>query len=85
MIAPMSETNPKDMEQANNPLHGVKLVDILHVLVERYGWRELGEHIPINCFTNNPTMNSSLKFLRRTPWAREKVERFYLKVIQDKS
>ena len=65
-------------EQPNNPLHGIKLADILTYLVEKYGWAELGEQIKINCFVSNPTMNSSLKFLRRTPWARTKVESFYL-------
>lgn len=65
-------------EQPNNPLHGIKLADILTYLVEKYGWVELGEQIKINCFVSNPTMNSSLKFLRRTPWARTKVESFYL-------
>ena len=68
-------------EQINNPLHGVKLVQILDYLVEEYGWEELGDRIDINCFTNNPTIKSSLKFLRRTPWAREKVERLYLASI----
>jgi uncharacterized protein (DUF2132 family) len=65
-------------EQRNNPLHGIKLADILTYLEDKYGWAELGEQIKINCFVNNPTMNSSLKFLRRTPWARNKVESFYL-------
>jgi uncharacterized protein (DUF2132 family) len=65
-------------EQPNNPLHGIKLADILTYLVEKYGWIELGEQIKINCFVSNPSMNSSLKFLRRTPWARTKVESFYL-------
>jgi len=65
-------------EQANNPLHGVKLKDILEALVEAYGWEGLGEKINIGCFTNNPSIKSSLKFLRRTPWARDKVEALYL-------
>jgi|TARA_R110000737_G_scaffold353499_1_gene406223 uncharacterized protein (DUF2132 family) len=65
-------------EQLNNPLHGVKLADILSYLVEKYGWEELGEQVKINCFVSNPSVNSSLKFLRRTPWARNKVESFYL-------
>ena len=65
--------------QPNNPLHGLKLIDILEELVERYGWEELGERIKINCFNSNPSIKSSLKFLRRTPWAREKVEQLYLK------
>ena len=65
-------------EQPNNPLHGVKLADIVEHLVETYGWEELGLKININCFNNDPSVKSSLKFLRKTPWAREKVERLYL-------
>ncbi|MDT0686240.1 VF530 family protein [Autumnicola psychrophila] len=70
-----------DQQQKNNPLHGVKLVDILNVLVEKYGWDELGRRINIRCFTHDPSIKSSLKFLRKTPWAREKVEQLYLKSI----
>ncbi|WP_289041683.1 VF530 family protein [uncultured Zobellia sp.] len=65
--------------QPNNPLHGVKLVDILEQLTEKYTWEELAYRININCFKSNPTIKSSLKFLRRTPWARTKVEQLYLK------
>ena len=65
-------------EQPNNPLHGVKLKDILTFLIDHYGWQELGQLVKINCFNNNPTLNSSLKFLRKTPWARDEVERLYL-------
>lgn len=65
--------------QPNNPLHGVKLVDILEHLVDKYGFEDLGERITIRCFTDNPSIKSSLKFLRRTPWARAKVEQLYLK------
>ncbi len=61
-----------------DPLHGVTLKMMLTWLVERYGWEELGREITINCFTSDPSIASSLKFLRRTPWAREKVERLYL-------
>lgn len=68
-------------EQPNNPLHGVKLAEILDFLVDKYGWDELGEEININCFQNNPTIKSSLKFLRTTPWARQKVEQLYLDSI----
>lgn len=71
-----------DHEQKNNPLHGVKLVDIMEYLVENVGWKYLGEEVNINCFTHDPSIKSSLKFLRRTPWAREKVERFYLHVLK---
>jgi uncharacterized protein (DUF2132 family) len=67
------------MTQANNPLHGIKLETIVTDLVERYGWEELGERINIRCFTHDPSIKSSLKFLRKTPWAREKVEYLYLK------
>ena len=65
--------------QPNNPLHGVKLVDILEHLVDKYGFEDLGERITIRCFTDNPSIKSSLKFLRRTPWARAKVEQLYIK------
>ena len=68
-------------KQPNNPLHGVKLAEILDFLVAFYGCEELGRRIKINCFNSNPTVNSSLKFLRQTPWAREKVEQLYLKSI----
>jgi uncharacterized protein (DUF2132 family) len=64
--------------QPNNPLHGITLEKILIHLVDRYGWEELGELIPINCFLNNPSIKSSLTFLRKTPWARKKVEDLYL-------
>lgn len=65
-------------QQPNNPLHGKTLEMILTHLVDRYGWEELGERISINCFINNPSIKSSLTFLRKTPWAREKVEDLYL-------
>lgn len=64
--------------QPKNPLHGLTLETILTRLVERYGWAELGRRINIRCFTHEPSIKSSLKFLRRTPWAREKVEALYL-------
>ena len=68
-------------QQANNPLHGVKLAEILEFLVDEYGWDELGYLIDINCFQSNPSIKSCLKFLRRTDWARTKVEKLYLKSI----
>jgi uncharacterized protein (DUF2132 family) len=68
-----------DNKQPNNPLHGIKLADILEYLVEYYGWDVLGEKIKINSFNSNPSIKSSLTFLRKTPWAREKVEQLYLK------
>ncbi len=65
-------------DQPNNPLHGKTLEHIVETLVAQYGWEKLAEEIPINCFAVNPSVQSSLKFLRRTPWARKKVERLYL-------
>jgi len=64
-------------QQKNNPMHGVTLKMQVEELVEKYGWEELSERIRIDCFSNNPSINSSLKFLRKTPWAREKVEGLY--------
>ncbi|HRK55837.1 MAG TPA: VF530 family protein [Cyclobacteriaceae bacterium] len=64
--------------QPNNPLHGITLENVLHHLVDRYGWEELGSRIAINCFISNPSIKSSLTFLRKTPWARKKVEDLYL-------
>ena len=71
-----------DNSQPNNPLHGIRLIDILEFLVAEYGWEELGNEIRINCFISNPSIKSSLKFLRRTEWARKKVERLYLNTIR---
>lgn len=65
-------------KQHNDPLHGVTLEQIVTSLVEFYGWDELGKCIDINCFNSDPSVKSSLKFLRRTPWARKKVENLYL-------
>lgn len=73
--------NSEIQEQPNNPLHGIKLADMLAFLVEKYGFKELSLQININCFKSNPTLKSSLNFLRKTPWAREKVEHLYLKSI----
>jgi uncharacterized protein (DUF2132 family) len=69
-------------EQPNNPLHGKTLEMILHHLVARYGWEQLGIRIKIKCFNENPSIQSSLKFLRKTPWARKKVEHLYLESIE---
>ncbi len=74
----------KPQEQPNNPLHGVKLATILDVLTTEYSWEELYEMVNINCFKSNPSIKSSLKFLRRTPWARERVEGIYLKSLRIK-
>ena len=68
--------------QLNNPLHGITLEMILNQLVEQYGWVEMGKRIPVRCFTSNPSIKSSLAFLRHTPWARKKVEELYLKSIK---
>ena len=68
-------------EQPNNPLHGKTLEFILNFLVDKYGWAELGERIPVNCFLSDPSIKSSLTFFRKTPWARKKVEDLYLESI----
>jgi uncharacterized protein (DUF2132 family) len=69
-------------EQKNNPLHGKTLEQILRDLLAFYGgWEQLGNNIRINCFHNNPSISSSLKFLRKTPWARKQVEDLYLKIM----
>ncbi len=65
-------------EQANNPLHGITLEKIVTQLAEHYGWEELGTRINIRCFQADPSVKSSLKFLRKTPWARTKVEELYI-------
>ncbi|WP_295802239.1 VF530 family protein [uncultured Microbulbifer sp.] len=65
-------------EQPNNPLHGVKLASIVEQLEQHYGWEGLAERVPVNCFKKDPSVKSSLKFLRKTPWAREKVEALYI-------
>ena len=68
-------------ENPNNPLHGIKLEMIIDKLVEHYGWNELGYRINIRCFNSDPSVKSSLKFLRKTPWAREKVENLYIRTF----
>ncbi len=67
---------------SNDPLHGMTLESILTYLVEYYGWEQMGVSVRINCFTSNPSIQSSLKFLRKTPWARKKVEDLYIRVIK---
>lgn len=74
-----SNQKPAPSSQPNNPLHGIKLADILDFLLEKYGWEELGKRIDIRAFNNNPSIKSSLVFLRKTPWARTKVENLYLR------
>ena len=70
--------------QPNNPLHGVKLEQIVTELVEHYGWEYMGYSIKIRCFNHDPSVKSSLKFLRRTPWARTKVENMYLNMLSQR-
>jgi uncharacterized protein (DUF2132 family) len=77
-----STRNRMTTEQLNNPLHGKTLETILRYLVEHYGWKEMGLRIKIKCFTDDPSISSSLKFLRKTPWARTKVEALYLECIR---
>jgi len=67
-------------KQKNNPLHGISLETIVNRLVDHFGWQLLGKLIQINCFIDNPSIQSSLKFLRKTPWARKKVEDLYLEI-----
>lgn len=72
------------MNQINNPLHGITLEQILTKLVEHYGWEELSLNVNINCFKSEPTVKSSLKFLRKTQWARDKVEQLYVSTFEQK-
>jgi uncharacterized protein (DUF2132 family) len=72
-------------KQANNPLHGITLKRILEELLAHYGWQELARIVRINCFVSNPSINSSLTFLRRTPWARKKVEDLYISTFSNTS
>jgi uncharacterized protein (DUF2132 family) len=73
------------IEQPKNPLHGITLERIVTELEAHYGWEELGHLVNIRCFQENPSVMSSLKFLRRTPWAREKVESLYLFMLRDRA
>ena len=70
-------------QQPENPLHGRTLEEVMVTLVAHYGWAELGGRIKIRCFTNDPSVASSLKFLRRTPWARAKVEELYVMMVRE--
>ncbi len=70
-----------DLSTSKNPLHGITLQKMLEDLIQFYGFDTLGELIKINCFTDNPSLKSSLTFLRKTPWAREKVEQLYLRTL----
>ena len=81
MTTPNSPSAPS---QPRNPLHGLTLEAIVAALVAHYGWDELGRRVPVRCFTSDPSIASSLKFLRKTPWARDKVEGLYLFMQRDK-
>lgn len=76
--------NPNS-SQPNNPLHGITLEQMLKELLEYYGWGKLGEEINIHCFQYDPSIKSSLKFLRKTPWARTKVEKLYIELISSEA
>jgi uncharacterized protein (DUF2132 family) len=80
---PGSTGPPRPPAQPRNPLHGVTLEAIVTALVAHHGWDGLARRIPVRCFTHDPSVGSSLKFLRRTPWAREKVEALYLSMPRD--
>lgn len=79
MTKDAEKSSPDLKPQPNNPLHGITLEMILSRLVAHYGWREMAKMIPVRCFMNNPSIKSSLQFLRKTPWARKKVEELYLR------
>ena len=78
-------SNEMKDKQPNNPLHGITLEQVVTRLEKRYGWEYLARNININCFKSNPSVKSSLKFLRRTPWARVKVEAFFIAAFPDKA
>ena len=80
---PDMDSPPPAPQQRHNPLHGLTLEAIVTALQAHYGWAGLGEQIPIRCFSVDPSVNSSLKFLRKTPWAREKVESLYLFMLRE--
>jgi len=71
------------MDQSPDPLHGITLEKILTILVEHYGWQGLAEYVDVRCFKFDPSIKSSLQFLRRTPWARTKVEQLYIRLISE--
>jgi uncharacterized protein (DUF2132 family) len=82
-LQPEAESVTAPIKQRNNPLHGLTLEAIVTSLVAHFGWAELAERIPVRCFSNDPSITSSLKFLRKTPWAREKVEGLYAFMLRD--
>ncbi len=79
------QDEPSHPEQPRNPLHGVTLEAMVRALEAHYGWDGLGQRIAVRCFTHEPSVNSSLKFLRKTPWARDKVESLYLFMLREKA
>jgi uncharacterized protein (DUF2132 family) len=79
---PDQPETPTSPAQPRNPLHGMTLEAIVTQLADHYGWEDLGQRIPVRCFTHDPSVASSLKFLRKTPWAREKVEGLYLFMLR---
>ena len=78
MSEPLPPKNPPPVSHPRDPLHGITLETIINALVQRHGWGEMGRRIPIRCFMFNPTVKSSLTFLRKTPWARQKVEDWFI-------
>lgn len=82
-VSPAEPAAPTVPGQVRNPLHGVTLEAMVTALAEHYGWAGLGERIPVRCFNVDPSVSSSLRFLRRTPWARDKVEGLYLYMLRD--
>ena len=80
---PLDPPPAQPATQPRNPLHGLTLEAIVTALADFYGWEDLGQRIPLRCFTTDPSVSSSLKFLRKTPWAREKVESLYLFMLRD--
>jgi len=79
----LPQSPPVPVQQARNPLHGITLQAMVTALSCHYGWAGLGERIPVRCFTHEPSVASSLKFLRKTPWARDKVEGLYLYMLPE--
>ena len=82
--APTPPAGAAPAKQARNPLHGITLEAMVVALADYFGWDELGRQIPIRCFQIDPSVGSSLKFLRKTPWAREKVESLYLFMLRER-
>ncbi|MBV8619955.1 MAG: DUF2132 domain-containing protein [Curvibacter sp.] len=80
----MTDATPKPQAQARNPLHGLTLEAIVTALFDEYGWAGLDARIPLRCFAFDPSIKSSLKFLRKTPWARDKVEGLYLFMLRER-